>query len=105
LKLLLDESLPEQLRKELPGHDVATVREAGWSGKSNGERLALASREFDIFITPDRDLRFQQDQRMISIGVIVLECRSNRMEQLLPLVPSLKQAIMKVRPGKVAHVR
>ena len=105
MKLLLDESLPEPLKKELPGHDVVTVREAGWSGKSNGELLSLASREFDIFITPDRNLRFQQNLRKITIGVIVLECGSNRMEQILPLVSSLKQAIMKVRSGQVAHVR
>lgn len=105
MKLLLDESLPEPPKKELPGHDVETVREAGWSGKSNGELSALASREFDTFITPDRNLRFQQNLRMITIGVIVLECGSNRIKQILPLVPYLKQAIMKVRPGQVAHVR
>lgn len=105
MKQPLDESLPEPLKKELPGHDVEAVREAGWSGKSNGELLALASREFDIFITPDRNLRFQHNLRMITLGVIVLECRSNRIEKILPLVPSLKQAVMKVRPGQVAHVR
>ena len=60
MRLLLDESVPMQLRSLLVGHDVSTVRYMGWSSKSNGELLALARDEFDAFITLDRNLEHQQ---------------------------------------------
>ena len=61
MKLLLDESVPTQLRGELIGYDVSTVRRRGWSGKSNGELLELARHEFDAFITLDQNLEHQQN--------------------------------------------
>jgi hypothetical protein len=60
MRVLLDECVPRALRKELPGHEVKTVAEAGWAGVKNGELLELAARQFDVFLTVDRNLEYQQ---------------------------------------------
>jgi len=55
MKILIDECLPKKLKRELPNHDVATVREKGWQGKKNGVLLRLMSGAFDVFITVDKN--------------------------------------------------
>jgi predicted nuclease of predicted toxin-antitoxin system len=61
VRVLLDECLPKRLKRELVGHDTRTVPEMGWASKRNGELLALAVGRFDVFLTADRNLSFQQD--------------------------------------------
>jgi predicted nuclease of predicted toxin-antitoxin system len=61
MRVLLDECVPRALRRELPGHNVKTVAEAGWAGVKNGELLQLAANEFDVFLTIDRNLEYQQN--------------------------------------------
>jgi hypothetical protein len=60
MRVLLDECLPRALRRELPGHEVKTVGEAGWAGVTNGELLTLAAGHFDVLLTVDRSLEYQQ---------------------------------------------
>lgn len=78
MRVLLDECLPRRLKRELPGHDVRTAPEMGWAGKSNGELLALAARDFDVFLTTDRNLSFQQNVSAVDIAVVVLVAASAR---------------------------
>jgi len=59
VRVLLDECLPRRLKRELVGHDVKTAPELGWASKKNGELLALAAPEFDVFLTSDRNLSHQ----------------------------------------------
>ena len=100
--ILLDEQLPHRLAQALIGHDVRTVQRQGWSGIKNGELLRLASDAgFNILVTSDQNIPFQQNVQRFSIGVIVLVAPSNKLEDLLPLVPSLLQAIPNIRPGQV----
>jgi hypothetical protein len=61
MKVLLDECVPRKLRRELPEHEVLTVMEQGWSGIKNGKLLALAAPEFDVFLTIDQNLKYQQN--------------------------------------------
>ncbi len=61
MRVLLDECVPRALRRELPGHQVKTVAEAGWAGVKNGELLQLAAREFDLLVTVDSNLQHQQN--------------------------------------------
>ena len=82
MRVLLDECVPRKLRRELPGHDVLTVTERGWSGVKNGELLALAEAEFDVFLTVDQNLKFQQNLKALRIGVILLVARNNRLRTL-----------------------
>lgn len=66
--VLLDECLPRRLKRELPDHEVRTAPEMGWAGVENGELLRLASGEFDVFITVDRSLEFQQNLSDLALG-------------------------------------
>ena len=85
MRILLDESLPSELKLELPAHQASMVQEAGWSGLRNGELLRRAAEQFDVFLTADQNLQYQQNLRTLPIGVIVLVAKANRIENLRPL--------------------
>lgn len=104
MKLLLDESLPRDLRLHLQGHVITTVPERGWASKTNGELLALASGEFDVLPTADQNLEYQQKVSTYAIGVVVLAARSNRLEDLLPLIPKLLDVLPTTRSGRLVRV-
>ncbi|MGI0028762.1 MAG: DUF5615 family PIN-like protein [Nitrososphaera sp.] len=87
MRILLDESLPRRLRGELPGHSVKTVAEMGWSALENGELLRRAADEFDVFVTADQNLQFQQNLSALPLAVAVFVAHTNKVEDLRPLVP------------------
>jgi hypothetical protein len=93
MKALLDECIDWRLSREIVGHDVKTARQMGWSSLKNGELLTQAAREFDVFITVDRNLSFQQHLPALDLAVIVLRARSNRLAALRPLVLQPSQAL------------
>lgn len=103
-RVLLDESLPRQLAGVLADLGVATVLETGCAGKSNGELLRLAQEEFDVLLTADKNIRFQQNVLKYDIGIVVAAGRGRKLEDILPLVPSLREAIESVTPGTVLEV-
>ena len=72
MRVLLDECLPRRLKREIVGHDARTVPEMPWASKRNGELLALAAAEFDMFLTADRNRSYQQDVSAFDIAVVVL---------------------------------
>jgi predicted nuclease of predicted toxin-antitoxin system len=72
MRILLDESLPIELRDELSGHSVSSVQEMGWSSLKNGELLLRAAAQFDVFLTADQNLQFQQNLRTLPVAVAVL---------------------------------
>ena len=104
MRVLLDECLPRGLKKHLREHEVKTVPEAGWAGRKNGELLRLARGSVDVFVTIDSNLVYQQTVGALSFGVVVLVARSNRLGDLLPLVPDLLTAVGSVGPGQVLRV-
>jgi hypothetical protein len=73
VRVFLDECIDWRLSRDIVGHDVATARDMSWTGIKNGELLTLASKSFDVFVTVDRNLQFQQNTNVLSIAVIVLE--------------------------------
>ena len=93
MRVLLDECLPRRLKRELVDHAVRTAPEMGWASKSNGELLELASSEFDVFLTSDRNLSHQQNLSAFDIAVIVLVAASNRFDDLRPLTPRILEAL------------
>jgi predicted nuclease of predicted toxin-antitoxin system len=93
VRVLLDECLPRRLKREIVGHDARTVPEMGWASKRNGELLALAAAEFDVFLTADRNLFYQQDVSAFDIAVVVLVARSNSIDDLRPLAPRIREAL------------
>lgn len=103
--LLLDECVPRPLKRELPGHDVSTVVEMGWSGKRNSELLRLmVAGGFGAFLTVDQNLPFHQNLRSAGIAVILLVARTNRLSELRPLVPELRVALERVSPGDFVRI-
>jgi len=81
------------------------VQVAGWSAIKNGELLhRAAAAGFDVFLTPDRNLEYQQNLSRVRLGIVVLRARTNRIEELLPLVPRLLELLPTARPGTVTHV-
>jgi predicted nuclease of predicted toxin-antitoxin system len=105
MRLLLDECLPRKLKRQFTHHAVKTVPEMGWSGLKNGELLTLAEAEFDVFITADQNLQFQQNLAGRKISVLVLVAGNTRLETLSALVPAAEAALATVRPGEVISVR
>ncbi len=104
MRLLLDESLPRRLRRSLPAHAVKTVVEMGWGGVRNGKLLALAAPQFDVFLTADKNLPYQQNLTALPIAVIVLEAHSNELLHLLPLVPKLEEVLATLKPCGYAKI-
>jgi hypothetical protein len=104
MRLLLDECVPRALRNDIPGHEVKTVAEVGWAGVKNGELLRLAAAEFDLLITVDRNLEYQQNFEGLSLAVIVIHAPSNDVTVLRPLMRVVVAAIAQARPGLVTHV-
>src|ERR1035437_10223818 len=89
MNVLLDECMPRKIRLDLPGHDIRTTREMGWSGKKNGELLDLANQKFDVFVTVDRNLQHQQNLSKYKLSFIVLEAVRNSYVRLQPLLPKV----------------
>ena len=87
MQILLDESLPRRLSRLLADHEVRTVAQMGWSGLTNGKLLAEAASAFDVVLTADQNIEFQQNLEDLPVAVIVLASSSNRMESLEHLVP------------------
>jgi hypothetical protein len=104
VRVLLDECLPRRFKRELVGHDVRTAPEMGWAAKKNGELLALAAAEFDVFVTSDRNLSRQQNLSAFHIAVIVLIATSNRIDDLRPLVPRILAVLDHPAPGRAIFV-
>jgi len=104
VKVLLDECVDRRLSREITGHEVKTAHEMGWSTIENGELLALAAMEFEVFVTVDRNLSFQQNLPAFEIAVIVLRARSNRLADLRPLLPELLASIPTAKRGIAMYV-
>ena len=106
MNVLIDECAPKALEHSLAarGHKCVTVQEAGWSGKQNGELLALADVEFDALVTLDTNLRYQQNLTGHRIAVVIILAGSNRLNELAPYFPACAQALEVVKPGEVVCV-
>ena len=104
MRVLLDECLPRKLKRDLAGHDARTVPEMGWASKENGDLLELAAGHFDVFLTVDRNLSYQQDLGRLNIAIVVLVARGNRLADLRPLMPQVLEVLAGIRAGQVLRV-
>ena len=101
MRILIDECVDWRLLRDLPTHDVKTVRQMGWTETVNGALLTLAEQNFDILLTTDKNLSFQQHVARFKIGVVVLRARSARLRHLRELVPTLLRILPHVKSGEV----
>lgn len=105
MKLLLDECLPVDFRHHLPGHEVHTVQWAGLKTLKNGHLLQKAEEAgYDVFLTVDQGIPYQQNRSWRRIAVLVIRTRTNQLEDLLPLAERVLRAIGQVLPGSVISV-
>ncbi|MEP6847569.1 MAG: DUF5615 family PIN-like protein [Acidobacteriota bacterium] len=99
MSILLDECIDRRFARELADHEVQTVPQKGWAGIKNGELMELAQAEFDVFVTVDRNISFQQNLPLYEIAVIVLKALSNRYQDLAPFGPKILESIADLKPG------
>ncbi len=104
MRVLLDECMPKDFKKWLDKHDCMTAGEAGLAGKKNGVLLKAIASKFDVFVTVDKSLRYQQNLKGIPFGIVVLRARGNRLEDLAPLAAKALEAIDTIKPGQVSEV-
>ncbi len=104
MRVLLDANLPHDFRHELPGHEVETARFAGLNDVDDGELLDRMAGRFDALVTMDTNLIHQQNITNRSFAIVVLRARSNRIAELLPLVPALLEALETIAPSEVREI-
>jgi len=89
VKVLLDECVHAGLKRELTGHAVSTVPEMKWRGITNGRLLARAATEFDVFVTLDKNIEFQQNLTKLPLPVIAMQAPSLLWEDVRPFGPKI----------------
>jgi predicted nuclease of predicted toxin-antitoxin system len=106
MKILLDESLPHKLRNDFGAeHEVWTVRDQGWLGNTNGELLILlVEAKFELFVTVDRNLRYQQNLEWLPLTVIILCAKDNRRDTLKALIPKIFERLMEEEQQNVIEI-
>lgn len=105
MRVLLDENLPRKLLNHFdPDVEAVTVVEHGWSGLKNGALLRAAEGEFDVFVTADRRIPYQQNLPGFDIAVVILEAKSNSYRDLAPLMDRVNDSLRTVHLGRFARV-
>jgi predicted nuclease of predicted toxin-antitoxin system len=106
LKLLLDECAPKKLKTFLLayGYQCCTAQEMGWSGIQNGELLALADRLFDVLVTIDKGIQYQQNMTGRHIAIVIVRGRSNRLVDLSPSFPACVEILQSIQSGQVVEI-
>ena len=97
MKLLLDECLPEELKDLIPGHEVLAVSDMNWKGITNGELMKRAGDSgFEVFLTSDKNIRFQQNISKYPLAVIIFDVVRNTIPEINPKLPKLIEMLLKV---------
>ena len=105
-KHLLDECIPRKFKSHLSGYDCLTVPEAGWAGRKNGELLTLAENAgFQVFVSLDQGMEFQQNLEGRNIAVLLLRAKSNRLADLIPLVGKVLMSLSSIELGLLVRIQ
>lgn len=103
MRILIDECLNWRLSRALTGHYAVSAQKMGWAGLKNSVLLIEAEKQFDVFITGDLNLNFQQDVTKYNIAVVVLHSESTQLHHTLPLMPKVL-LLPTLKPGQVVDV-
>lgn len=103
-RVLFDENLPRLLRRQLPEFEVRTVQEEGWGSFRNGDLLRRAEGRFDVMLTADRRMQYQQKLTAFGIGIVVIVTPRLQLQLLESALDALRTALGSVNPGEVIHV-
>ena len=101
MRVLLDACVPRRLRNQLSGHEVSTAADMGWGDLDDGPLLDVMAGRFDVLITVDKNLPHQQRLSERPFAVVILRARTNRLSDLMPLLPALLAAMPLVHPGEL----
>jgi predicted nuclease of predicted toxin-antitoxin system len=106
MRLLIDECLPRKVKSLFAegGHECETVRDEGFGGKENGELLALADKSFDVLITIDKNIRYQQNVTRRNVAIVVIRPASNDLDDIRPYVADALAALKPIKPGQIVEV-
>ena len=102
MNVLLDECTPHVLKKLLTGFDVTTVQDLGWAGITNGALLQLAEGNFDVLITSDQNLKYQQNLTGKQLAIIQLP--TNQVPLIIKLVPAITEVLNTIKPGELIEI-
>lgn len=105
MRVLLDGCVPSRLRAYLSAHEVTTIHERGWSDLDDGPLLKAMAGSFDLLVTTDKSIPKQQNLADRAFGVVVLRAKSNRLQDLVPLVPKLLSLAARNLAGEVHEIR
>ena len=104
MRILLDESVPSSLGSQLTGDSAVTVQRRGWASIKNGKLLALAAGEFDVLLTADKGMEYQQNLATLPVSILIVLARSNRIEDLAAAVPKIPSALVEQPPRTLRKV-
>ena len=104
MKLLLDECVTRHLNREFVHHEVHTIEQAGFKGLENGYLLKAASGSYEVLITVDRNLSYQQNLTGLDIAILILATRRNSYVRLKPLMPRALRALETIKAGDVVRI-
>jgi predicted nuclease of predicted toxin-antitoxin system len=102
MKIILDECTPLILKRLLSGFDIVTVQELGWTGVKNGELLARAEEQFDVLVTTDKNLRYQQN--LSSRKIAIIELPTNQVPTVAELASAVQEALATIAPGDFVEI-
>jgi hypothetical protein len=104
MRILVDENVRKGIKKHLVGHFAKTVPEMGWASKKNAELLSLADGQFDVLLTMEKSIPKQQNLSGLTISILTMRARSNKLRDLITLVPKLQEVLLTIQPGQVVRV-
>lgn len=106
MRVLIDECLPAGLKESVAalGFEAETVRRAGYGAKKNGELLSLMEGRWDVLLTNDRNIQYQQNMNGRNVSILILCAKSNRIKDLLTLMPACAETLRSIEPGRIIEV-
>ncbi len=99
MKAFVDECVPYQLIHHLIGHDFIHVTDTAWRSTKNGALLRLVAPLYDLFLTADQNIPYQQNLKKVDLAFVTLKASSNKFDELLPLVPKTLDALDHINTG------
>lgn len=104
MKVPLDECVTHYLKRDFKAHEILTVEEAGFKGLKNGRLLEAASGQYDVLVTVDQNLQYQQNLQNFSVAVIVLKAKRSTYPMLKPLMPKVLEILETIKAGEIVVV-
>ena len=102
MKILLDECVPWPMQELLANHECISVQGRGWTGIKNGDLLRLAAGEFDLFITSDQGIRYQQN--LVNLGIAILQLSTNDLRRIRAAAAAICSAIAAARKNEFQEI-